>query len=55
MSRSDNEADASAVICGICGAALVPAAPGAGGGDLWEPHQCKDPEEILKEWRDGQP
>lgn len=46
--------DSRAVLCGICGSELVRAAPRPGGGDLWEPHQCKEPAEILKEWSDGQ-
>lgn len=27
-------------ICGQCGVVLVPAEPRAGGGDLFEPHEC---------------
>lgn len=40
-------------VCGICGTDLVRAAPRAGGGDLWEPHECKEPIEIMEEWRNA--
>jgi len=38
------------VVCGQCGAELVPRAPHPGGLDMWEPHECRGmTEDVARE------